>query len=174
MKHAHNALDSTLGYAARDYNDQSVMKMRGKVCNGFRTGASLMYIAKRTHIEGTEARVISLLSSSLLSMSLPEQFAKLSPIFVLSKPKLTAATSDPDSIAAQFATTELIKTKLHLLAGDSILNTDGENHHYGHDQPGEGKHHDGVDGRLFDSAPVWRTRSDQAPVDPWVSRSGGG
>ena len=38
MKHAHNALDSALGYATRDYNDQSVMKMRGKVCNGFRSG----------------------------------------------------------------------------------------------------------------------------------------
>ena len=48
MKHAHNALDSALGYATRDYNDQSVMKMRGQVCNGFRNGASLMYIAKRT------------------------------------------------------------------------------------------------------------------------------
>ena len=74
-------------------------------------------------------------------MPLPEKFSKLSPIFVLSKAKLVAATSDADSIAAQFATTELVKTKLHLLAGESILNTDGENHHYGYDQPGEGKYH---------------------------------
>ena len=121
MKHAHNALDSALGYAARDYDDKSVMNMRGQVCNGFRTGASLIYIAKRSGIEGTEARAISLLSSSLLSMMLPEQFTKLS-------------TSDPDSIAAQFATSELIKTKIHLLAGESVLNTDGDNHHHGHDQ----------------------------------------
>ena len=135
MKHAHNALDSALGYVARDYDDKSAMKMRGQVCNGFRTGASLMYIAKRLRIEGTEARVIiSLLSSSLLSMPLPEQFSKLPPVSVLSKVKLTAATLEPDSIAAQFATTELVKTKLHLLAGESILNTDGENHHYGYDQ----------------------------------------
>ena len=134
MKHAHNALDSALGYATRDYNDQSVMKMRGQVCNGFRNGASLMYIVKRTQVDASEARAISFLSSQLLSMTLPEQFSKLPPIFVLSKPKLTAATSDPDSIAAQFSTTELFKTKIHLLAGESILNTDGENHHFGYDQ----------------------------------------
>ena len=56
---------------------------------------------------------------------------------MLSKPKLTAATSEADSIAAQFATIELFKTKIHLLAGDSILNTDGENHHFGYDQLAE-------------------------------------
>ena len=67
-------------------------------------------------------------------MPLSEMFPKLPPIFVLSKPKLVAATSDPDSIAAQFSTTELMKTKLHLVAGESILNTDGENHHHGYDQ----------------------------------------
>ena len=134
MKHAHDALDSTLAYSTRDYNDQSVMKMRGQVCNGFRSGGSLMYIVKRTHFNPFEARVISFLSSQLLSMKLPEQFLKLSPVFVLSVPKLTAATSDPDSIAGKFATTELIKTKAHLLAGESILNTDGENRHFGYDQ----------------------------------------
>ena len=74
MKHAHNALDSALGCATRDCNDKSVMKMRGHVCNGFRNGASLMYIAKRTQVDASQARAISLLSSSLLSMSLPEQF----------------------------------------------------------------------------------------------------
>ena len=63
-----------------------------------------MYIAKRLGIEGTEARVISLLCSSLLSMPLPELFSKLPPISVLSKVKLAAATSDADSIAAQFST----------------------------------------------------------------------
>ena len=61
-------------------------------------------------------------------------FLKLPPIFVLSKPKLVAATTDVDSIAAQFSTTELMKTKLHLVAGESIANTDGENHHHGYDQ----------------------------------------
>ena len=30
-KHAHNALDSTLDYAARDYDDKSSMKLRGQV-----------------------------------------------------------------------------------------------------------------------------------------------
>ena len=134
MKHAHDALDSTLAYATRDYNDQSVMKMRGQVCNGFRSGGSLMYIVKRTHFNPFEARVISFLSSQLLSMKLPEQFLKLSPVFVLSVPKLTAATSDPDSIAGKFATVELVKTKVHLLAGESILNIDGENRHFGYDQ----------------------------------------
>ena len=133
-KHAHDALDSTLAYSTRDYNDQSVMKMRGQVCNGFRSGSSLMYIVKRTHFDPSEARVISFLSSQLLSMTLPEQFLKLSPVFVLSVPKLTAATSDPDSIAGKFATFELMKTKAHLLAGESILNTDGENRHFGYDQ----------------------------------------
>ena len=134
MKHSHNALDSALVYATRDYNDQSVMKMRRQVCNGFRNGASLMCIVKRTKVGTLEARVISFLSTQLLSMKLPEQFSMLPPIFVLSKPKLTAATSDPDSIAAQFATAELFKTKIHLLAGETILNTDGENHHFGYDQ----------------------------------------
>ena len=67
-------------------------------------------------------------------MPLSEMFLKLSPIFVLSKVKLVAATADADSIAAQFFTTELVKTKLHLLAGESILNTDGENHHHGYGQ----------------------------------------
>ena len=43
-KHAHDALDSALAYSTRDYNDQSVMKMRGQVCNGFRGGSSLMYM----------------------------------------------------------------------------------------------------------------------------------
>ena len=93
-----------------------------------------MYIVKRTHFNPSEARVISFLSSQLLSMTLPEQFLKLSPVFVLSVPKLTAATSDPDSIAGKFATSELMKTKVHLLAGESILNTDGENRHFGYDQ----------------------------------------
>ena len=55
-------------------------------------------------------------------------------IFVLSKPKLVAATAEADSIAAQFSTTELAKIKLHLSAGESIFNTDGENHHHGHFQ----------------------------------------
>ena len=50
-KHAHNALDSTLDYAVRDYDDKSNMKMRGKVCNGFRTESSLMYIVKREGID---------------------------------------------------------------------------------------------------------------------------
>ena len=132
-KHTHNALDSTLDYTARDYEDKNSMKVRGQVCNGFRTESSLLYIAKRiTGVGGTEARVISLLSSNLLSMPLSEMFLKLSPIFVLSKMKLVAATTDADSIAAQFSTTELVKIKLHLLAGESILNTDGENHHHGY------------------------------------------
>ena len=133
-KYAHNALDSTLDYAVRDYDDKNSMKIRRQMCNGFRTESSLMYIAKREGIDGTEARVISLLSASLLSMPLPELFSKLPPIFVLSKVKLVAATADADSIAAQFSTTELMKTKLHLLAGESILNKDGENHHHGYDQ----------------------------------------
>ena len=133
-KHTHDALDSTLAYSTRDYNDQSAMRMRGQVCNGFRSGSSLMYIVKRTHFNPSEARVISFLSSQLLSMTLPEQFLKLSPVFVLSVPKLAAATSDPDSIAGKFATAELMKTKVHLLAGESILNTDGENRHFGYDQ----------------------------------------
>ena len=118
MKHAHNALDSTLDYAVRDYGDKSSMEIRGQVCNGFRTESSLIYIVKRLGVDGTEARVISLLSVSLLSMPLSELFSKLSPIFVLSKVKLVAATADADSIAAQFSTTELMKTKLHLLAGE--------------------------------------------------------
>ena len=67
-------------------------------------------------------------------MKLPEQFSKLPPVFVLSKPKLTAATSEAGSVAAQFATIELFKTKIHLLAGDSILNIDGENLNFGYDQ----------------------------------------
>ena len=57
-------------------------------------------------------------------------FLKLSPIFVLSKVKLVAATTDSDSIAAQFSTTELVKTKLHLAVREPTLNTDGENHHH--------------------------------------------
>ena len=72
--------------------------------------------------------------SNLLSMPLPDMLLKLSPIFVLSKPKLVAATTDPDPTAAQFSTTELMKTKLHLVVGESIVNTDGENHHHGYDQ----------------------------------------
>ena len=76
----------------------------------------------------------SFLVSNLLSMPLPDMFLKLSPIFVLSKSKLVAATIEADSTAAQFSTTELMKTKLHLLAGESIVNTDGENHHHGYDQ----------------------------------------
>ena len=115
------------------------MKLRGQVCNGFRTESSLLYTAKRiTGIGGTETRVISLLSSNLLTMPLPEMFLKLPPIFVLSKVKLVAATTDADSIAAQFFTTGLVKTKLHLVAGESILNTDGENHHHGYDQLAKG------------------------------------
>ena len=134
-KHAHNALDTTLAYAERDYDDKSSMKLRGQVCNGFRTELSLLYIAKRiTGISGAEAWVISLLSANLLSMPLPEMFFKLPPTFVLSKPKLVAASTEPGSIAAQFSTTKLVKTKLHLLAGESILNTDGENHHHGYGQ----------------------------------------
>ena len=35
-KHTHNALDSTLGSAVRDYADKESMKLRGQVCNGFR------------------------------------------------------------------------------------------------------------------------------------------
>ena len=100
-KHAHNALDSTLDYAVRDYDDKSSMKLRSQVRNGFRTESPLMYIAKRLGIDGTEARVISLLSASLLSMPLPELFFKLSPIFVLSKVKLMAARTDADSVASQ-------------------------------------------------------------------------
>ena len=62
-------------------DDKNSMKIRSQVCNGFRTESSLMYIAQRAGIEGTEARVISLLSSSLLSMTLPDLFNKLAPIF---------------------------------------------------------------------------------------------
>ena len=134
-KHTHNAFDSTLDYAVRDYADRGSMKLRGQVCNGFRAESSLIYIAKRiTGIKGADAWVTSFLGSNLLSMPLSEMFLKLTPIFVLSKPKLVAATTDVDSIAAQFSTTELMKTKLHLVAGESIVNTDGENHHHGYDQ----------------------------------------
>ena len=82
------------------------------------TESSLLYIAKRiTGISGAEAWAISLLSSTLLSLQLLETFSKLPPIFVLSKPKLVAATTEADSIAAQFSTTELVMTKLYLVAG---------------------------------------------------------
>ena len=57
----------------------------------------------------------SFLVSNLLSMPLPDMFLKLSPIFVLSKPKLVAATIEADSIAAQFSAAELIKTKSRML-----------------------------------------------------------
>ena len=67
-------------------------------------------------------------------MPLPDMFQKLPPIFVLSKAKLVTATTEADSIAAQVSATELVKAKLHLLAGESIVNTDGENHHHGYDQ----------------------------------------
>ena len=135
-KHIHNALDySTLDYAVRDYADKESMKLRGQVCNGFRAEPSLIYIARRTAgISGADARATSFLGSNLLSMPLPDMFHKLPPIFVLSKPKLVAATTDADSIAAQFSACELAKTKLHLLAGEPIVNTDGENHHHGYDQ----------------------------------------
>ena len=45
-KHTHNALDTTLDYAVRDYTDQSSMELRGQVYNGFRAEASLMYIIR--------------------------------------------------------------------------------------------------------------------------------
>ena len=107
-------------------------------------------------------------------MSLPEQFSKLPPIFVLSKPKLTAATSDPDSIAAQFSTTELFKTKIHLLAGESILNTDGENHHFGYDQLAKANITTESTDVYSVAHPFGEHEADQAPVDPWVSRRGDG
>ena len=47
-KHVHNALDSTLDYAVRDYTDKERMKLRGQVCNGFRAESSLIYIVRRT------------------------------------------------------------------------------------------------------------------------------
>ena len=94
-----------------------------------------MYIIRRiTGVSGADARVTSFLASKLLAMPLPDMFFKLSPIFVLPKPKMVAATAETDSIAAQFPTSEIVKTKLHLLAGESIVNTDGENHHHGYDQ----------------------------------------
>ena len=134
-KHTHNALDATLDYAVRDYTDKISMKLRGQVCNGFRAEASLMYIILRiTGVTGADARAASFLSSKLLSMPLSDMFSKLSPIFVLFKPKMVAATTDADSVAAQFPTSEIEKTKLHLLAGESIVNTDGENHHHRYDQ----------------------------------------
>ena len=134
-KHTHNALDTTFDYAVRDYADKDSMKLRGQVCSGFRAESSLLYIAKRiTGINGADARVTSFLGLNLLSMPLPDMLLKLSPIFVLSKPKLVAATTDPDPTAAQFSTTELMKTKLHLVVGGSTVNTDGENHHHGYDQ----------------------------------------
>ena len=121
-KHAHNALDATLDYAARDYGDKNSMKLRGQVRNGFRAESSLLCIVKRiTGISGAEARVISLLSSNLLSMPLPEMFFKLSPTFMLPKPKLVAATTDADSIAAHSSTTELVKTKLVLYSTDVFV-----------------------------------------------------
>ena len=46
-KHTHNALESTLDYAARDCEDKNSMKLRGQVCNGFRTQSSFLYITKR-------------------------------------------------------------------------------------------------------------------------------
>ena len=103
--------------------------------DGFRAEASLMYIIQRiTGVTGADARVASFLMSKLLSMPLPEMCFKLPPIFVLSKPKMVAATTDADSVAAQFSTSEIVKTKLHLLAGKSIVNTDEENHYHGYDQ----------------------------------------
>ena len=45
-KHTHNALDSTLDYAVRDYADKDSTKLRGQVCNGFCAESSLLYIAK--------------------------------------------------------------------------------------------------------------------------------
>ena len=55
--HTHNALDSTLDYAVRDYTDKESMKLRGQVCNGFRAESSLIYIARRTAgINGADAR----------------------------------------------------------------------------------------------------------------------
>ena len=114
-KHLHDALDSTLDYAVRDYADKESMKLRGQVCNGFRAESSLIYIARRTSgITGADARATSFLGSNLLSMPLSDMFRKLPPIFVLSKPKLVAATKDADSIAAQFSACEIAKTKLHL------------------------------------------------------------
>ena len=134
-KHTHNALDTTLDYAVRDYTDKKSMKLRGLVCDWFRAKASLMYIIRRiTGVIGAGARVASFLASKLLVMPLPDMFYKVPPIFVLSKPKMVAATADADSIAAQFPTPEIAKPKLHLLAGESIVNTDGENHHRGYDQ----------------------------------------
>ena len=135
-KHTHNALDTTLDYAVRDYTDKKSMELRGQVCNWFRAEASLMYIIRRiTGVTGAEsARVASFLASELLAMPLPDMFFMLLPIFVLSKPKIVAATADAGSIAAQFSTPEIAKTKLHLLAGESIVNTDGENHHHRYDQ----------------------------------------
>ena len=126
-KHTQNALDYTLDYAVRDYADKVSMNLRGQICNGFRAESSLVYIARRTTgINGADARVASFLGSNLLSMPLPDMFLKLPPIFVLSKPKLVAATIEADSIAAQFSAAELIKTKSRMLAGEPIVNTDGE------------------------------------------------
>ena len=94
-----------------------------------------MYIIRRiTGVTGAGARVTCFLASKLLAMPLLDMFFKLSPIFVLSKPKVVAATAEAGSIAAQFSTSEVAKTKLHMLVGEPIVNTDGENHHHGFDQ----------------------------------------
>ena len=102
-------LDTRLDYAVRDYTDKSSMKLRGQVCNGFRAEATLVCIIRRiAGVTGADARVASFLASELLVMPLPDMFFKLSPIFVLSKPKMVAATADADSIAAQFSTSEIV------------------------------------------------------------------
>ena len=87
-KHIHNALDSTLDYAVRDYADKDSMKLCGQVCNGFRSESSLIYITRRTSgINGADARATSFWGSNLLSMPLPGMFHKLSPIFDKKSPE---------------------------------------------------------------------------------------
>ena len=128
-----DVLDQTINFMERNDADASVRQIRSNVGRAFAMEAGLMYLGRlQTGVTGCLARAVTTVTTKLLAMAdWGEPLQLFNPRFVASSPRVVAV----NDAHVKFATSELIKTKLHLIACQQPESgtEDPDNHMWGYD-----------------------------------------
>ena len=128
-----DVLDQTINFMERNDADASVRQIRSNVGRAFAMEAGLMYLGRlQTGVTGCMARALTTVTTKLLTMTdWGEPLKLFNPRFVASSPRVVAV----NDAHVKFATSELVKTKLHLIACQQPESgtEDPDNHMWGYD-----------------------------------------
>ena len=127
--HVMDALDETIAHSDRNDRDDLVRKNRMTAARAFTQQLLVMCVSIKADggcVSGAYARVGTQVSAYLLAPASvpPVALGTLTPRFVQVTPKLVAVSG----MALKFATNEMVKVKLHLIACSDTGDDEGGDH----------------------------------------------